>query len=171
MTEALMAQAIADKIRVILADCRDLDAIKSFIRGGIGVAGIADQYQPYCEIFVAGEERGDTETGEEAIQYDGFLTLGAQMAEMVDKEGDRFFRLASYDLIKNLGHAMVLELERDQWRDLDGLSTQDHGSTETVVDFATGRADYGIAPNERRNNFENVATIAFVVLTQRQRRE
>lgn len=172
MSDEIMALAIVDQIREILAAHRPLDEIKAFVRGGAPVGSLPLHLYPFVEIFLASEEDISEYTGcLTRVLYRGAITLVAQQTDQVvqERQGDRFYETPSYELISRLGHEVMRELRREENRDLQELSATYDALSETVVDFSLdGPREYGIEPGQRRNNFEQFAVIPFMVETHRQ---
>jgi hypothetical protein len=170
--DTIMALAIVDQIREILAAHRPLDEVKAFVRGGAPVGGMPLDRYPFCEIFLASEEDVEEYTGRlTRVLYRGAITVVARQNDQVQQErqGDRFYETTSYVLVSTFVHEIVRELRREENLDLQELSTTYDNLTETVVDFALdGPREYGIEPAERRNNFEQFAVIPFTAETHRQ---
>jgi hypothetical protein len=173
MTEQIMSQAIADYIIDVLGNTPGpLDAIKVFIRGALPSGLIRDDQYPLSEVIVTEEIEGVEMTGVEYGQtYMGVITFAVTLAreagaDQFVKIGERVVRVPSYDLVKELIHAAVFELQKRDHRDMGSLSVAD----EVVIQFTvTGPRIFGIDRELRSNNWENFGVIPFEVETERVR--
>lgn len=173
MSSHIMSQAIADYIIEVLGNTPGpLDAIKVFVRGALGPGQIPDDHYPFCEVFVSEELEGPEMTGVYYGQtYTGVITFTVTLAHEVSadqfvKIGERVAHVPSYDMVKELVHAAVFELQKKEHRDMGSLSIVD----EAVVQFTvSGPRIFGIDRELRTNNWENFGVFPFEVETDRVR--
>lgn len=170
----LIKQAIADTIRDALIANTGLASVKVFVRGQAVRPMLQDMY-PFSEIII-GDEAGadDLSGGTYDRTYGGIITFTALSTPSSLNDWStvtaRKANSVSYDTIESLINYAVLELQRDTWRDLNGLVTTNTVGTLVITDavinfYLDGPIIYGI--DERGQNYENFGSIEFVCETQR----
>jgi hypothetical protein len=173
MTNQIMSQAIADYIIDVLGSTDGpLDEVKLFVRGALGPGQIPQDHYPFCEIFVAEELEGPEMTGVYYGQtYTGVITFTVTLAhetsaDQLVKIGERVAHVPSYDMVKELVHAAIFELQKEEHRDMGSLGVVD----EVVIQFTvSGPRIFGIDRELRSNNWANFGVFPFEVETERQR--
>lgn len=160
---------IADYIISALCACRDLDAVKLFIRGGSPMPVQSNLY-PFAEVIIGEEAEGEEMTGGTYGQtYVGLITFNVEVAQnangdWLEMTGDRRATLPSYDAVEELVHYARGELQSVAHRSMGDLTIHQ----EQVIRFSlTGPRVYGVEPSARTNNWSNFGSISFEVETER----
>lgn len=160
---------IADYIIAALCACRNLDAVKLYIRGGAPM-DVPQHLYPFAEVIIDEEAVDEELTGGTYGQtYTGLITFSVEMAHLANGDwleitGDRRATLPSYDAVEELVHYAREELQKAEHRAMGDLTIHQ----EKVNRFSlTSPIVYAIGQSARTNNWVNSGSISFEVETER----
>lgn len=160
---------IADYIISALCACRDLDAVKIYIRGGSPM-DVPSHLYPFAEVIVDEENVDEELTGGTYGQtYKGVITFSVEMTQAANGDwleitGDRRATIPSYDAVEELVHYARGELQKAEHRAMGDLTVHQ----EKVHRFSlTSPIIYAIGQSARTNNWSNSGSISFEIETER----
>jgi len=165
-------QLIEEYIQRVLADVSDLSDIRSWLLGSVPVTQIGQDRYPLCRIMVGPSRSSEDSITHWGTAYTGLISFSISQAtnrgtpDGFDKDTDSIIQPESFARVRNWKHAAIDELRKNSYLDMEGLTYD--SETVCYLDITERSSGAGF-DGERNNNWMNVSTIQFDVVTEKPR--